>query len=163
MKRILFAFACLVAWTSCSVQKQTSGPSSLSPRSSSEQKGEGHTRTKKVNMIDNYTYRLEEYATDKSYGYEEGNPVKVGGADESSGPMNERRFLNGLTGPNGERIEYFREGSCCPFSSPNGFMGGGMLDKYRVFYRGSKDTVTIFINMYDKGDLFVPVGFKAKS
>jgi len=109
-----------------------------------------------------YTYRRVDYFTDNSYGYKSGNPVKVGGSNESSGPMNERRFLNGLTGPNGETVEYYREGSCCAFRSPNGLMGTGLLDRYKVFYKGSKDTVTIFINMYDKGDLYVPVGFKAK-
>ena len=163
MKQFLFAFTCLIVWTSCSVQKKSTNSFDAAGSSASEDKGEGDTRTKEVKMIDNYTYRITEYSADETYGYTQNNPVKVGGANESSGPLNERRFLNGLTGPNGERLEYFRQGSCCGFKSPNGLMGVGMLDKYRVYYKGSKDTVTIFINMYDKGDLFVPAGFKARS
>jgi hypothetical protein len=37
-----------------------------------------------------------------------------------------------------------------------------MLDRYKVYWEGCKDTATLFINMYDKGDLKVPVGFSAK-
>jgi hypothetical protein len=32
--------------------------------------------------------------------------VKVGGAMNSSGPINEKRFLNALLGPKGEKVEY---------------------------------------------------------
>jgi hypothetical protein len=36
----------------------------------------------------------------------------------------------------------------------------GMLDKYQVTYQNKKDTVTLYINMYDKEPLKAPVGFK---
>jgi hypothetical protein len=64
-----------------------------------------------------------------------------------------------LAEPNGERISYFRAGSCCPVKSKNGFMGTALLDNYRVTWTGSKDTVSIYINMYDYGELKAPVGF----
>jgi hypothetical protein len=35
-----------------------------------------------------------------------------------------RRFLNALSGPNGEKIEYYRIGSCCPFETKNSEWGG---------------------------------------
>ncbi len=126
--------------------------------------GEGDTRTQEVQSINNNTYLLTVMATDNNYGYNESNPVKVGGVNESVGPLNERRFLNALTGPNGERVTYFREGSCCIFKTPNGmFNNSGLLDRYRVTWEGTKDTFDIYINMYDKGDLFIPIGFKAKN
>jgi hypothetical protein len=85
--------------------------------------------------------------------------VKVGGARENAGPKNERRFLNGLRGPNQEVLQYYRAGSCCPFNTPNGvFANSGMLDIYKVYWTGGTDTLTIYINMYDKGDLEIPVG-----
>ena len=112
-----------------------------------------HTDCTNSQFIDNYTYKLNEYATDETYGYNQNNPVKVGGANESSGPLNERRFLNALAGPNGEKVSYYRRGSCCPVDSKNGFMGKAMLDNYRVTWEGSTDTVSIFINMYDYGVL----------
>lgn len=98
--------------------------------------------------------------TDASYGYTEKNPVKVGGVE--SGPANERNYLNSLSGPNGEAVWFERTGSCCPFSTKNGFMGGGMLDRYAVTYEGKKDTVFLYINMYDSAKLKAPVGFRFK-
>lgn len=98
--------------------------------------------------------------TDSTYGYSKKNPIKVGGGD--SGPANERAFLNSLTGPNGEQVMYERSGSCCGFNTRNSAFGMGMLDIYRVTYKDKKDTVNLYINMYDKGKLKAPVGFKFK-
>lgn len=104
---------------------------------------------------------VEQLATDKSYGYSESNPVKVGGS--GGGPRRERFFLSQLAGPNGERIEYQRLGSCCPFSTPNGFMGTGMLDKYEVMIEGEITSRILFINMYDFEPPLVPHGFRVKN
>lgn len=123
-------------------------------------KASGDTRTKPVVMLDNDAYLLAEISADKTYGYEPSNPVKVG--NDGGGPQNERRFLNGLRGPNGETVSYSRAGSCCPFKTENGMMGMGMLDNYRVTWQGASDTVSIYINMYDEGNLFVPVGLTAR-
>ncbi|WP_245766598.1 2-dehydro-3-deoxyphosphooctonate aldolase [Pustulibacterium marinum] len=110
------------------------------------------------------TFRLTEISKDTNYGYSEKKPVEVGGVSEQSGPMNERRYLNALAGPNGEQISYFRAGSCCPIKSNNDPFGFGsvMLDIYRVTWEGKKDTVSIYINMYDSGELKAPVGFTIK-
>lgn len=117
------------------------------------------TQTRPYRFIDQRTYLISEPSTDKTYGYSQNNPIKVGGVD----PTNERRFLNALLGPNGEEITYLRGGSCCPFETPNGFVNNmGMLDIYRVTMKGSKDTLALYINMYDAGDLFIPVGLSAK-
>lgn len=124
----------------------------------------GDTRTVEVQFIDDNTFLLSETSTDKTYGYKHTNPVNVGGVKESSGPKNERRYLNALVGPNGEKVTYYRDGSCCNFKTPNGmFENMGVLDRYRVTWKGSTDTFDIYINMYDKGDLFIPLGFKAKT
>lgn len=132
------------------------------PVSASTTAKSGNTRTTTVESLDANTYWLMEAAVDSSYGYAQTNPVKVG-SKGGSGPLNERRFLNALMGPNGEAIGYFRTGSCCPFETPNGLMGGrGLLDIYRVFIQGGRDTVSIYINMYDEGDLYIPSGFTAK-
>ncbi len=112
----------------------------------------------KTTLLNDQTFLLTEVSEDPTYGTEK-NPVEVGGVDKSEGPLNERRYLNALAGPNGERISYFRSGSCCPVKSRNGLMGVAMLDNYRVTWEGSEDTVSIFINMYDYGDLKAPVGF----
>lgn len=113
-------------------------------------------------LIDQQTYLLTEQAQDDSYGFTEDNPVKVGGVKEEMGPINQRRFLNALQGPNGEEIEYNRQGSCCGFETPNGFMGMGLLDVYSVYWEGSSDTLDVYMNLYDTGELFIPVGLTAK-
>jgi len=100
-------------------------------------------------------------SNDSSYGYKEKNPIKVGGFD--NGPSNERNYLNSLTGPNGEKVLFYRNGSCCQFNTKNSPFGSGMLDIYSVYYEGIKDTAKLYINMYDKGVLKAPVGFKFKN
>lgn len=97
---------------------------------------------------------------DATYGYTEKNPIKVGGFDE--GPKNERDYLNSLTGPNGEPISFKRQGSCCDFKTSNSPFGMGLLDIYRVTYSGKNDTITLYLNMYDKGKLKAPKGFLMK-
>lgn len=110
------------------------------------------------------TFELTEISKDPTYGFSPKNPIQVGGVDKHEGPLNERRFLNALAGPNGEQISYYRQGSCCPIKSDKNPMGTGsvMLDNYRVTWQGSKDTVSIYINMYDYGTLKAPVGFTIK-
>jgi hypothetical protein len=149
------AFSVLLC-CACSSARRSQAPDTLAS-------SPGHTRTKAVTFIDETAYELTEPTTDKTYGYEKSNPINVGGASEQSGPLNERRFLNGLSGPNGETVQYHRIGSCCAFKTPNGFSNMGLLDRYKVYWEGCTDTAILYINMYDKGDLKVPVGFKAKS
>lgn len=113
----------------------------------------------KQQLIDDNTFMISEYSKDATYGYTEENPVMVGGVNE--GPKNERRFLNALCGPNGEEIEYYRIGSCCPFKTKNSEWGG-LLDKYSVTYPGLGKSLVIYINMYDSDTLKVPVGLKLR-
>ena len=121
-------------------------------------------QAKAPKLKDNKTFELTEISTDPTYGLSQKNPVQVGGVDKSEGPINERRFLNALAGPNGEEVSYRRAGSCCPTESKNDPFGFGsvMLDNYRVTWKGSKDTVSIYMNMYDYGSLKAPVGFTIK-
>lgn len=117
----------------------------------------------KQELLDNQTFKIYLYSDDKTYGYTEKNPIMVGGAKTQEGPLNERRFLNALVGPNGEKTSYYRIGSCCPFRTPNGLLdNGGFLDKYSITYEGSDKEIILYINMYDSDKLKVPVGFKLK-
>jgi hypothetical protein len=138
------ALLILLIFISCSSSKQTANST--------------NNTDQKTELLDDQTFLLMEISTDLTYGTKT-NPVQVGGAKNSSGPKNERRFLNALAGPNGERISYYRAGSCCEVKSENGFMGWAMLDNYRVTWEGSKDTISIYINMYDAGVLKAPAGF----
>jgi hypothetical protein len=113
-------------------------------------------------LLDHNTFKIMEVSRDPTYGYTEGNPIMVG-KDGGNGPMNERRFLNALTGPNGETIKYSRLGSCCHFKTKNGLLNdAGLLDKYSITYKGLEKEIILYINMYDSDVLKVPVGFKKK-
>jgi len=167
MKTVLsvIAFAFLV---SCASQKQTNSTTTQAsattapPASTSSNTKEGHTRTQKVELANEQTYVVRETTSDNTYGYEQKNAIKVGGRN-GSGPLNERRFLNALAGPNGESITYRRRGSCCAFKTPNGMIDNtGMLDIYELTWEGQSKPVILYLNMYDEGDLFIPVGLTAK-
>lgn len=145
--RTILALSLMLILTTCASTKEQSNSAT------------GHTRTENILMLGDNSYLITIPANDSSYAYTQKNPVKAG----EMSPANERRFLNGLLGPNGEPLSYFRAGSCCSFKTPNGMIGGqGMLDIYRVFWEGSKDTLSIYINMYDKGNLRIPDGLTAK-
>jgi len=121
----------------------------------------GDSRTVAVTMLNNNTYLLATASADERYAFSKDFPVKVGGGF-GEGPLNERRFLNALLGPEGQQVHYTRMGSCCGFTTPNSPMGTGLLDRYKVYWEGATDTSYLYLNMYDKGDLFIPKGFTAK-
>lgn len=84
----------------------------------------------------------------------------MGGASQGVGSRNEIDYLHSLSGPNRERLEFNRIGSCCPFETKNSSFGGGLLDKYWVTYKGKGNTILLYINMYDEDVLYAPEGFK---
>ena len=114
---------------------------------------------KMTELTDHHTFHITHYSDDPDYGYTQKKPILVGGAENLEGPLNERRFLNALAGPNGEKLYYTRLGSCCNFRTPRGFSGGGLLDIYEITWEGQETPVTLYLNMYDYGLLKVPVGF----
>ena len=101
---------------------------------------------------------ISEVSDDPGYGYTEQNPIKVGGGSE--GPSRERAYFQLLRGPNGESVSFERRGSCCGFETPNGLLGGGMLDIYQVTIAGSDKPVKLYINMYDYEQPKAPKGFQ---
>jgi hypothetical protein len=156
---MLFISSLIIMSYGCSSSKKARG-SSGTTGTATYGSGTGKTYThSQAALKDDNTFILAQVSDDETYGYTGKNPVMVGGVKTSEGPKNERRFLNALAGPNGEEITYTRTGSCCPFDSPNGFMGGGLLDRYEVRYKGLEKPVYIFINMYDFGVLKAPKGF----
>lgn len=152
MKNLVFILVIIYGFYGCA-SKKINGGTYGSPKVKQEQ-------------INDKTFRITKFSNDSTYGYNESNPIMVGGV--GSGPQNERRFLNALLGPLGENIEYERIGSCCPFETNNGYMkrddgtGMGLLDMYLVKFNGSEKKTKLYINMYDSDTLRVPVGFKLK-
>lgn len=140
----LFILGIALALSSCSSSKQS-------------------TASSEPILLNENTFLISQVSSDESYGYTEANPIKVGGVKNSEGPINERRFINALAGPNKEKISYERTGSCCPFESKNGFNGKGLLDRYKLTWAGQAEPIYIYINMYDYGELKVPTGLTLKN
>ncbi len=142
MKCLLFTALLFALHTNCSSSKKIKG----------------------ARMLDKNTFLLTGISADSTYGYSPKNAIKVGGVDQSIGPLNEQRYLNALTGPAGEPVWFHREGSCCPVESDNGFglTGMAMLDEYAVTWAGKGDTLNLYINMYDYGKMKAPAGFGIK-
>ena len=98
------------------------------------------------------------------YGYTEENPIKLGTGSFSfgEGTANERKYLNTLTGPTGEKISYRRLESCCFFKTSNGYNNGALLEKYEITYAGLKKPIILYLNMFDPGQNKAPHGLKIK-
>jgi hypothetical protein len=106
-------------------------------------------------------FLIQEASTDATYGFTETNPVRVGGGLEA-GARNQQRYLNALRGPKGQPIEYQREASCCAFKiEAGGVLNEGQLDIYSITWKGRKEPLKLYLNMYEEGTLAAPVGLTA--
>ena len=106
-------------------------------------------------------FLIRETSNDESYGFTENNPVRVGGGREA-GVRNQQRYLNALLGPRGEVLRFEREGSCCTFKIGDGSVDNeGQLDIYTVSWKGRKEPLRLYLNMYEEADLKAPSGMTA--
>jgi len=110
----------------------------------------------------NNTFILTEYSKDKKYGFEPDYPVNVFYKNTKDENLNSVRFLNALAGPKGEKITYTKLESCCPFPSKKSEMGAGFLDVYELSWEGQTKPIKLYLNIYERGYLLVPVGLSLK-
>lgn len=108
------------------------------------------------------TFVITEYSKDKKYGYDADYPINLFFQNTRNEKLNQERFLNALAGPKGEKITYTKLESCCPFPTKRSDMGAGFLDVYEVKWEGLKKPILLYMNIYEKGNLKVPVGFGLK-
>lgn len=108
------------------------------------------------------TFVITQFSTDKRYGYDKDYPINIFYRTSKDESINQQRYLNALAGPKGEKLTYTKSESCCPFPSTKSDMGAGFLDVYEVKWEGQKKPVLLYINIYEKGVLMVPVGFSLK-
>ncbi len=109
-------------------------------------------------LVNNTTFKITEYSQDKKYGYDSEYPINVFYGNTKNETINQERFLNALAGPNGEKISYSKVESCCPFPTKRSEMGAGFLDVYELKWEGQKNPVVLYLNIYEKGILMVPMG-----
>lgn len=105
---------------------------------------------------------LTEFSNDPKYGYDPDYPVNVFYKNSKNETINAERYLRALSGPNGEKLFFKKVDSCCPFPSKHTDMGAGFLDIYELNWVGQKKRVRLYINIYEKGALQVPVGLGLK-
>ncbi len=115
-----------------------------------------------VPIIKDNAFVLTEYSKDKKYGYDPDYPVNVFYKNAKDENLNAERYLNALAGPNGEKITFTKLESCCPFPTKRIEMGAGFLDIYEIQWEGQKNPVKLYINIYERGYLLVPVGLSVK-
>ncbi|UWY26661.1 2-dehydro-3-deoxyphosphooctonate aldolase [Flavobacterium sp. TR2] len=108
------------------------------------------------------TFSITQFAKDKKYGYDPDYPVNIFFQNTNNEALNETRFLNALAGPNGEKITYTRLETCCPFPTKRSNMGAGFLNVYELKWEGQKKPVKLYLNIYEKGILMVPMGLRLK-
>lgn len=110
----------------------------------------------------NNTFVISLFSKDKKYGYDPDYPVNIFFRNTKDEAANEVRFLNALAGPNGETITYKRLETCCPFPTKRNDMGAGFLNVYELTWEGQKKPITLYLNIYEKGILMVPLGLTLK-
>lgn len=110
----------------------------------------------------NNTFAITLFSSDKKYGYDPDYPINIFFQNTNNEALNETRFLNALAGPNGEKITYTRLETCCPFPTKRSNMGAGFLNVYDLKWEGQKKPVKLYLNIYEKGILMVPMGLSLK-
>jgi hypothetical protein len=108
------------------------------------------------------TFVLTEYAKDKKYGYDADYPANVFYVNANDEKLNAERYLNALAGPNGEKITFTKIESCCPFPTKRIDIGAGFLDIYELTWKGQDKPVRLYINIYERGYILVPMGLSIK-
>jgi hypothetical protein len=148
MKKIVLFIALLIACASCVSTKSTlKNVDNNAPN---------------LRVTDQNTFVITEYSKDKKYGYDQDYPINIFYRNTANETVNQERFLNALAGPKGEKITYTKLESCCPFPTKNTDLGAGFLDVYELKWEGQKKQVKLYLNIYEKGILMVPVGLTLK-
>ena len=108
------------------------------------------------------TFVITAFSTDKKYGYDPDYPINIFFQNTRYETINQERFLNALAGPKGEKITFLKLESCCPFPTKRTDLGAGLLDVYELKWEGQKKPVKLYLNIFEKGILMVPIGLSLK-
>lgn len=148
MKKIILRFLLLLTLSSCVSSKST--------LKNVDDNAPDLTLTKEN------TFVITEFSKDKKYGYHQDYPINIFYRNTRDETINQDRFLKALAGPKGEKITFAKLESCCPFPSKRSNMGAGLLDVYELKWEGQKKPVILYLNIYEKGVLMVPMGLTLK-
>jgi hypothetical protein len=129
-----------------------------------------HWSTKRENTLEfipevDSVLILEGISKNPNYGYSPQYPIKLGVTNEYTSATYPEKYLQSITGPNGEQITYERIKSCCFFKTVNSdaaYQNVGVLEVYEVTYSGLKTPKILYLNFFDQGAVFAPQGFIPK-
>jgi hypothetical protein len=112
-------------------------------------------------------------STDSSYGYTAQNPLKLKKGNQGKSITNSYTLLSGLKTQDNQALKFLsRVTTDDPnYKEPaikinNRYTGMpisgklGLLDRYVFLTANTRDTVTIFVDIYNKGTLMLPIGLK---
>ena len=112
-------------------------------------------------------------STDSSYGYTAKSPLKLKKGNQEKSMRNSYNFLSGLKTQDNQTLRLLLIVTIDDpnYKKPaikinNRFTGMpingklGLLDKYVFLTSVTKDTVKIFVDIYNRGTLLLPIGLK---
>lgn len=114
-----------------------------------------------------------ETSTDSTYGYSVQNPLKLKRGNQGKSIINSEKFLSGLKTDDNQSLIYLSRATVGDpgYKEPkirlyNRYTGVpisgklGLLDRYVFLTSDSKDTIRLFVDVYNKGTLMLPIGLK---
>ena len=104
-------------------------------------------------------FEVTEVATDKTYGYSQHNPIKVGGSAQGRGADHREWFFKFLRGPKGQPVNYVGNGTCCAFSTPGSAEPVSYLEVFLVTYKGIGSPAIFYVDTVTFDAPKAPVGF----
>ncbi|OYQ48635.1 2-dehydro-3-deoxyphosphooctonate aldolase [Flavobacterium aurantiibacter] len=113
-----------------------------------------------LNSVGNFV--ITDISTNPKYGYDKDYPINVFFQNTKNDTINQFRFLNALAGPKGEKIRFRKIDDCCPFPSKRNDIGVGLLNRYEITWEGQKKPIVLYLNIFAKGRIAVPVGLTLK-
>jgi hypothetical protein len=129
-----------------------------------------HWTTKKKNTLETLPevdsiLVLEGVSKNSEYGYSTKHPIKLGVTSEYISVTYPEKYLQSITGPQGQAIVYERIKSCCFFKTVNSdaaYQNVGVLEVYEITYEGLPSPKILYLNFFDEGAVFAPQGFLPK-
>jgi len=104
---------------------------------------------------------------DKEYGVTPEKPIEIGGLLEGAGNHWSSQYFSSILGPNGEKTEFERISTCCPFVVTNEAISKqglktGLLDVYLLSVANSNQKVRVYVSLYSEGKIYAPKGFTTR-
>lgn len=103
-------------------------------------------------------------ATDSTYGYASTNPIKLKNGNVERSILEEMNYLSGLTTAGKEHLMLVKRSTVLspgyepPLLKDHFSTRSGLLDKYVFLTANTNDTITLFIDIHNRGDVMLPVG-----